>query len=101
MNVARWHSEHADFRRCDGAVVARGEIEAAASTYLVYYHSHIAREEDGVLDRAAALLTPEDWESVRTAVPAAPDPLTGADAQERYRELRRHIALESSALPDR
>jgi len=85
----------------DGAVVARGEIEAAASTYLVYYRGHIAREEDGVLDHAAEQLTPEDWETVRAAAPAGPDPLVAPDSPGRYRELRRHIALEAPTPRDR
>ena len=79
----------------DGTIIARAEIESAAATYLVYYVSHIAREEDTVLTRAATHLTPEDWEAVRTAVPMVRDPLFGVDPQERYRELRRHIAMEA------
>ena len=77
------------------ALVTRSEVEAAAATYLVYYRNHIAREEGGILERAAQLLTPEDWESVRLAIPAGPDPLARADPERRYRELRRHIALEA------
>lgn len=79
----------------DEAMVTRAEVEMAASTYLVYYRNHIASEEDGVLERAARMLTAEDWERVRTAVVADPDPLSHADADQRYRELRRHIALEA------
>ena len=78
-----------------GAVVRRAEIEVAAATYLVYYGNHIAKEEEDVLERAAQALTPEDWEAVRTAVPAERDPLFGSDPLERYRELRRTIALET------
>jgi hemerythrin-like domain-containing protein len=78
----------------DEALVTRSEVETAAATYLVYYRNHIAREEDGVLERAAELLTAEDWESVRRAVPAEPDSAR-ADPDQRYRELRRHIALEA------
>ena len=50
-----------------GAMVPRGEMEATLATYLVYYGNHIAREEEDVLTRAAAFLTPEDWDAVRRA----------------------------------
>jgi hemerythrin-like domain-containing protein len=76
----------------DGAVVARAEIEVAAATYLVYYGNHIAKEEETILGAAEKALTAEDWEAVRVAVVARPDPLFGAQPQERYRELARQLA---------
>ena len=79
----------------DGSVVAREEVETAAATYLVYYKSHIATEEDDVLNRAAAALKPEDWKAVRNAVPHVEDPLFGPKPEERFRQLRRQIALEA------
>ena len=45
--------------------------------------------------RAAKTLTAEDWDAVRNAVPTGRDPLFGGDPEERYRELRRQIALEA------
>lgn len=78
-----------------GAVVPRAELEVAAATYLVYYGNHIAREEEDVLPRAAKVLTAEDWAAVREAVKPGPDPLFGDDVAERFRELRRQIALEA------
>jgi len=78
-----------------GAVLPRGELEVAAATYLVYYGNHIAKEEEDVLPRAARELTPEDWEAVRTGVAPGPDPLFGGAPEERFRELRRQIALEA------
>ena len=78
-----------------GAIIPRGEVEVAAATYLVYYGTHIAKEEEDVLTRAAQELGPEDWEAVRAAVPAGRDPLFGSAAEERYRELRRQIALDA------
>ena len=78
-----------------GAVVPRAELEVAAAIYLVYYGNHIAKEEEDVLTRAAKTLTPEDWEAVRSAVPPSLDPLFGSAPEERFRELRRQIALES------
>ena len=78
-----------------GTIVPLAEIEAIAATYLVYYGNHIAKEEEDILTRAAQVLTPEDWEAVRTAVPQTHDPLFGDHPEERYRHLRRQIALES------
>lgn len=78
-----------------GAVIQRAQIEVAAATYLVYYGNHIAKEEEDVLPRAAKELTPGDWDAVRNAVRPGPDPLFGAAPDERYRALRRHIALET------
>jgi len=78
-----------------GAIIPRAAVEVAAATYLVYYGNHIAREEEDVLTRASKELKTEDWEAVRTAVPPARDPLFDADPEERYRELRRQIALEA------
>jgi hemerythrin-like domain-containing protein len=75
-----------------GTIVARAEVEVAAATYLVYYGNHIAKEDELVLERAAQTLTDADWQAVRDAVRAAPDPLFGERPQERYRELRRRIA---------
>lgn len=78
-----------------GAVVPRAEVEVAAATYLVYYGNHIAKEEQDVLSRASLHLTDADWQAVRDAAPALRDPHLGKKAQERYRELRRQIALEA------
>ena len=78
-----------------GTIVPLADIEMAAATYLVYYGNHIAKEEEDVLPRAAQVLTPEDWEAVKTAVPPGGDPLFGDHPEQRYRELRRRIALEA------
>ena len=78
-----------------GAVVPVEEIEAAAATYLVYYGNHISKEEEDVLPRAGESLTAEDWEAVRKAVQPGRDPLFGDHPGDRYRALRRQIALES------
>jgi hemerythrin-like domain-containing protein len=78
-----------------GAIVPRAEVEVAAATYLVYYGNHIAKEEEDVLRRAALHLTDADWEAVKNAVPMLRDPIFGKQTQERYRELRRQIALEA------
>jgi hemerythrin-like domain-containing protein len=79
----------------EGEMVPRNEIEMAAATYLVYYGNHIAKEEEDVLTRAALALSPEEWEAVRKNVPHGQDPLFGSAPEERFRELRRRIALEA------
>jgi hemerythrin-like domain-containing protein len=79
----------------DGSIASRADVEAAAATYLVYYTAHLAREERDVLTLAAEVMTPADWSAVDSAVPPARDPLFGSEPDERYRELRRQIALEA------
>jgi hemerythrin-like domain-containing protein len=76
-------------------VVPRSALETALATYLVYYGNHIAKEEEDVLARAAKALTPVDWVAVKAAAPAGSDPVFGRKPEERYRELRRQIALEA------
>jgi hemerythrin-like domain-containing protein len=78
------------------AVVSRAEIEVAAATYLVYYGNHIAREEEDILPAAAQALSSEDWQAAKAAAPLGPDPLFGANPQERFRELRRRIAAAAA-----
>ena len=104
--LARLHQEHRVIAHAgerlreliDAALqdspVRRAEVETALATYLVYYGNHIAREEEDVLTRAAKSLTPEDWDAVKAALPAKPDPLFGSHPEARYRELRRQLALE-------
>jgi hypothetical protein len=41
------------------------------------------------------VLTSEDWAAVAAAAPPGADPLFGDDADARYHELRRQIALEA------
>jgi hemerythrin-like domain-containing protein len=80
----------------NGVIVERAEVEVAAATYLVYYGNHIAKEDELVLQRAAELLAPEDWQAVKqAAATAVPDPLFGERPQERYRALRRRISAEA------
>ena len=79
----------------EDAILPRSEVEMAASTYLVYYENHIAREEREVLPRAAHILTDEDWQAVDQAVPSSPDPLFGPGPAQHYKDLRRQIALEA------
>jgi hemerythrin-like domain-containing protein len=78
-------------------VEERSRLEAAAAAYLVYYRHHLATEETEIVPRAAQVLTKEDWAAVAAAVPAGADPVFGEETEARYRELRRHIALEAQA----
>ena len=80
-----------------GAILPREQLEAAAATYLIYYQNHLRIEETAVLARASQHLTADDWEAVHTAVPTLPDPLFGADPENRFRELLRQIAQEAAA----
>ena len=77
------------------AVVPLAEMETAAATYLVYYGNHIAKEEEDVIAHAARALGPADWAAVQAAVPSVRDPLFGDKPEERFRSLRRQIALET------
>jgi hemerythrin-like domain-containing protein len=82
-----------------GGLVERAAVEACADTYLVYYRQHIEEEEIEIVPAAARLLTPDDWAAVAAAVPASHDPLFGDAQEERYRELRRQIAIEARSEP--
>ncbi len=77
----------------EDVVIERAKVEAAAATYLVYYRRHLALEDRDLVARAEDLLTQADWEAVVAAVPSGVDPLFGEDAEPRYRQLRRQIAL--------
>ncbi len=73
----------------------REELEATAATYVLYYRNHLATEEQRILPGAATALTRADWDKVATAAPAMRDPLFGDKPEDRYRTLRRQIALET------
>jgi hemerythrin-like domain-containing protein len=79
----------------EDAMVSRADVEMAAATYLVYYDAHISKEENDVIARAGRALSAEDWDAVKNAVPALKDPVFGDAPEERYRKLRRQIALEA------
>jgi hemerythrin-like domain-containing protein len=81
----------------EGTILPREQLEAAAATYLIYYQNHIRTEESAILARASQHLTADDWKAVHAAVPDSPDPLFGADPQDRFRELLRQIAQEAAA----
>jgi hemerythrin-like domain-containing protein len=105
--LARLHQEHQVIAEAgealrallvaatEDAMLERTRIVVAAAMYLVYYGNHIAREEEEIVGRADRELGAEDWQAVRAAAPARDDPVFGSDPAERYRALRRQIALES------
>ena len=107
LALARLRQEHRviaaggeDFLRTlnevtSGALIARAVVESIAAMYLVYYRHHIVEEEREVLPRAAKLLSDADWRTVLGAAPAGRDPLFGDKSEAGYRELRRHIVLET------
>ena len=107
LDLARLTQEHGVIARAgetlrhqledilSGTLIPRAEVEVAAATYLVYYGNHIAKEDELVLERAARLLTAEDWQAVREAALSAPDPLFGEAPAERYRALRRQIGANT------
>jgi len=79
----------------DDAMVPRGEVEAAAATYLVYYRAHITAEEEQVMIHAEDNLTQEDWDAVNAVEPAGVYRRFGSDPERHLRELRHRIAVES------
>ena len=82
----------------EDVMIERAKVEAAAATYVVYYRRHLALEDRDIVSRAEQLLTPQDWEAVLAAIPTGPDPLFGENAEPRYRELRRQIALAAAEV---
>ncbi|MDA8109892.1 MAG: hemerythrin domain-containing protein [Betaproteobacteria bacterium] len=79
-----------------GALLARDAVESTAATYAAYYRQHLAREERVLFPLAERLFDGSDWAAVEVAVPSGRDPLFGAQVEERYRELKRRIALEGA-----
>lgn len=78
------------------AMLSIADIEAAAATYIVYYGNHIAREEEYVLPAAAEALTEADWTAAKAAAAGGANPMLGAQPGDRFRVLRRRIALEAA-----
>lgn len=73
-----------------GVIVPREQIEALAATYLVYYHSHLGKEDGAVIASAARHLTAADWQAVKAAAPERSDPLFGERPEARYVALREY-----------
>lgn len=79
----------------NGAIMPREAVDASAATYVAYYRQHLELEEGGLIPRAAQMLGPEDWRAAAAAGTSGVDPLFGEKVEQRYRDLRRHIILES------
>jgi len=75
----------------EDVIIERAAVEAAASTFLVYYRHHLATEETDILSRAERILTPEDWAAVAAAVPPDSDSRFGSDFEVHYEALRKQI----------
>ena len=79
-----------------GAIVPREELEAAAAMYLVYYNSHLNKEDTTIVAAAAQHLTAEDWQAVKKAVPLNQDPLFGTSPRARYNALREQLTCHNT-----
>lgn len=77
-------------------VMPRGDIEAAAATYIVYYRQHIGAEEMEILPRIEKRFDAEDWAEVAGAKSRGKDPLFGENADARFQALRKRIAEEAA-----
>jgi hemerythrin-like domain-containing protein len=75
-------------------VFSRPALSSALAAYIGAYREHIRREESEIMPRAAALLTPSDWNAIAGAHASGPDPLFGDKFDARYRDLRNAIAIE-------
>jgi hemerythrin-like domain-containing protein len=64
----------------------------AVDAYATFHWEHMRKEEDVVLPRASAVLTPEDWAAIDAAFGSNADPLAGVDPRRELRELFRRIA---------
>ena len=78
-------------------VMPRGDVEAAAATYLLYYRQHINFEEAEILPRIAQVFTVDDWAAVTAVKSHGRDPLFGEHVDDRFNALRRRIADEVAA----
>jgi branched-chain amino acid transport system ATP-binding protein len=71
---------------------AFGAFEAQVASYSDFQWSHMRKEEEGILPRAEAVLTPEDWQDIDAAFQSNTDPIGGMEAGREFRELFRRIA---------
>lgn len=74
-----------------GAVMPRRMIEAPGLMYVTYYRSHMDKEETELFALAEALLQDDDWRRIDAAALSRPDPMFGANIEERYRSVLRHV----------
>lgn len=79
----------------EDAVLPRAQLEMAFATYLVHYRSHLEQEDALIVERAARELAPSDWEAIRSIAEPGREAGPGQKSAERFKELRRQIALEA------
>lgn len=61
------------------------------SAYCQFQWAHMKKEEDGILPRAEAVLTGEDWQEIDAAFQSNEDPIGGIDSHREFRALFRKI----------
>ena len=76
-------------------MLPRAQLEMAFATYLVQYRSHLEQEDALIVERAARELAPSDWEAIRSIAEPGRNAGPGQKSAERFKELRRQIALEA------
>jgi len=76
----------------NGALMPRRMIEAPGLMYVSYYRSHMDKEESDLFKVAETVLRGDDWHRIDAETMSRPDPMFGADIEERYRSVLRHIA---------
>jgi len=75
----------------NGAVMPRRMIEAPGLMYVNYYRSHMDKEETALFRVAETLLREDDWYKINAETMSCPDPMFGAQIEERYRSVFRHV----------
>lgn len=79
----------------NGVMVARGEICSVGQGYVNAYREHMEHEEEAILARAEARLTPGDWLQIDTLFHWRPDPLFGPEVGAEYQALHDRIRIET------
>jgi hemerythrin-like domain-containing protein len=59
--------------------------------YVTYYRSHMDKEESDLFIVAETLLRDADWDKINAETMSRTDPMFGADIEQRYRAVYRHI----------
>ncbi len=73
------------------ATVSRDRVDREAFAFLDAHRKHMRAEDVRFFAEAEVELSAEDWRELAAQARTGPDPLFGARAQERFRELRRAI----------
>ena len=73
------------------AEIPRETFDRVARELITFYRHHIRQEEAIFFPAAEHVLGPEDWADIESTVDRGEDPLFGAQAEEQFEALRRHI----------